>query len=62
MGRGALSLLPAARPAGRHIAAAAGVAAPCGAARCSQAAAGGAAPHVPRPAPGVPPWSSWLWL
>lgn len=56
------SLLPAGRPAGRHRAAAAGGAAPCGAARCSRAAAGGAAPRVPHPAPGALPWSSWLWL
>lgn len=62
MGAGEQSLLPVARPAGRRRAAAAGGAAPCGAARCSQASAGGAAPRAPHPAPGAPPWSSWLWL
>lgn len=61
VGAGLRDLLPAGRPAGRRRAAAAGAAAPCGAARCSRGAAGGAAPRAPRPAPGALPWSSWLW-
>lgn len=50
---------PAGRPAGKHTAAAAGGAAPCGAARCSPAAAGGAAPRGWHRARGARPWSSW---
>lgn len=51
-------ILPVEHPAGKHRAAAFGVAGPFCVARCSLGAAGDAGPHVPHPAPGEQPWSS----